>query len=71
MTLSTMTPETLEIHDRLCSIVAARGQGLSLRDLGDIRAVAEEAVAGTLGSDRARLCLERLELTEEGVADAS
>jgi hypothetical protein len=63
-----MTDTDRAAHQRfneLCKIVAGRGHGLTLAEIGDCWAVAQDEAEGLPDSDRARLCRARLGLDRE------
>jgi hypothetical protein len=62
------TTSAMPRFDALCRLVAARGSGLSLAEIADAWALAEEETAGRPDSDRATTCRARLGLDAEAAS---
>ena len=68
MSLATMNVSAMAAFDTICKTVAARGRGLSMRQIGDAAALAQELERADPDMERVELLRDRLGLDEKAVA---
>ena len=64
MSLGMMSGPALDRFNAICKDVGARGRGLSLKEIADAAALAEEEARGAPDPERLAMLRERLELPE-------